>query len=525
MFMDKSRVDGLRAVSGFDKRSLTYVPTSDEYRLVPLEDRVLLTAEVSGDLLTITGDGGDNDIVITVEEDGLVSYSGVPGAADDTVEVSEVVIDLGDGDDSVTVNFDGDGRNQLNLRERDGAVQVRVRGEHRGELTTDNVERLRLNTGDGNDNVNIGNLSDTDLAGGDTLEVDAGDGNDTVNARRSDIEVEIDGGDGRDRLQGGDGDDLLVGGDGRDTINGGRGDDTLDGGDDRDRLNGQDGDDELFGGDENDHLNGGRGDDDLRGGDGDDRILGGGGVDLLGGDDGDDRLNGGGDTDVLNGGAGDDRLLGGGGDDLLIGGDGDDRINGGGGNDTAVTDGEDDRNPRGVQNSSAGTAFVTELTTDQVVPIDDGADPDGESEAGGLGVFLLNEAQDELSYVLMFDGIDLNGNRTNSEADDLTGLHIHNAAEGVNGPHTLNIAGAPGEDDGDLVINARRGTVEGIWDDGDVIADPPTAPGDTKPLTDFIDELFDGELYVQLHTNGFPSPNTGELRGQIVPADMLFDEM
>ena len=44
-------------------------------------------------------------------------------------------------------------------------------------------------------------------------------------------------------------------------------------------------------------------------------------------------------------------------------------------------------------------------------------------------------------------------------------------------------------------------------------ASPPLGESETKPLTDFIDELKTGELYVQVHTVQFDDP--GAIRGQI----------
>ena len=71
---------------------------------------------------------------------------------------------------------------------------------------------------------------------------------------------------GRDRLSGGDDDDLLNGGAGRDRLFGDAGDDT---------LLGRSGRDQLFGGTGDDTLSGGLGRDTLSGGDGDDWLTGG----------------------------------------------------------------------------------------------------------------------------------------------------------------------------------------------------------------------------------------------------------
>ncbi|WP_336270584.1 peroxidase family protein [Vreelandella arctica] len=123
---------------------------------------------------------------------------------------------------------------------------------------------------------------------------------------------------GDDNLLAGGGDDLVFGGAGNDRLIGGDGDDTLYGGEGDDFLNGGAGDDTLLGGAGADDLRGGAGDDFLDGGEGDDILFGHAGDDILEGGAGNDVLNGGGGNDVLNGGAGDDVLFGSAGDDLLI---------------------------------------------------------------------------------------------------------------------------------------------------------------------------------------------------------------
>ncbi len=186
----------------------------------------------------------------------------------------------------------------------------------------------------------------------------------------------LDGGDGDDVLWGYGGDDSLSGGDGNDSLNGGAGADRLDGGagvdmvdyqhsdgavtvdlgegtvegghaegdviTDFENVFGSEYDDLLTGDDGANRLDGLAGDDELRGGAGDDRLWGDDGNDELWGDDGDDRLSGLAGDDELRGGTGDDSLFGGdgddslwgdAGDDSLFGGDGDDSLWGGAGND------------------------------------------------------------------------------------------------------------------------------------------------------------------------------------------------
>ena len=115
-------------------------------------------------------------------------------------------------------------------------------------------------------------------------------------------------------------DNLLVGNRADNHISGGNGDDV---------LRGWAGDDTISGGNGDDLLSGNRGNDVLRGWAGDDKIMGGSGDDVLAGNRGNDVLNGGSGNDVLRGNSGDDFLNGGEGMDVLIGGTGNNVLVGG----------------------------------------------------------------------------------------------------------------------------------------------------------------------------------------------------
>ncbi len=161
--------------------------------------------------------------------------------------------------------------------------------------------------------------------------------------------------------------------------------------------------------------------------------------------------------------------------------------------------------------------FTANITGDQVVP-------GTGSTAVGTGSFTLNEDETQLAYELAFEGVNLveklvEGDRT--APNDVNKIHIHVAPAGSNGPHTLNIFGLPAEDDADLVVDYAANTLSGVWDDSDVSdlnGNGLSDPNDTKPLTDFINTLKTGGLYVQVHTNRFDASTgfPGELRGQIL---------
>ena len=209
--------------------------------------------------------------------------------------------------------------------------------------------RLLLDGGDGNDTVR-GTLGDDTILGGignDNLK--GSDGNDTISAEDGDDFVDgeagndsIDGGNGTDLLRGGVGSDTLLGGNDFDTLEGNNGNDSLDGGDSVDSLLGGAGNDTMLGGLGADTLDGGDGNDVIDGGRNNDSIIGGLGDDKIRGDHGNDTIDASDGNDTVNGGDGNDVITGGLGNDAIDGGDGDDTVNGGAGNDIIVGgDGKD----------------------------------------------------------------------------------------------------------------------------------------------------------------------------------------
>ncbi len=253
------------------------------------------------------------------------------------------------------------------------------------------VEYFEINTGSGNDTIN--------LSAANNVLVNSGAGNDVVMAGAGSDELygeqgddTLDGGVGNDYLDGGAGNDILNGGAGDDYLNTGTGVDTVVGGTGNDTLrldrttvttdltltinysssnsgtvsdgttfrevekvyiNTGSGNDLIdiatatnqigvFGGAGNDVITAGAGNDSLYGQEGNDTINGGDGIDRIDGGDGDDILNGGAGDDYgglydgggLYGGAGNDILDGGAGNDYLDPGTGVDTIIGGTGYDT-----------------------------------------------------------------------------------------------------------------------------------------------------------------------------------------------
>lgn len=184
---------------------------------------------------------------------------------------------------------------------------------------------VRIDGGEGNDLI-LGTLGDDEIWGG--------PGRDKIVSYHGDDTVF--GGDGNDLILTGPGDDFVLAGNGNDFVNSGLGDDTVDGGSGRDVIYANAGDDVVDGGDSADRIFGGPGDDLLFGGRGSDSITGNLGDDLIRGGRGNDELRGVQGNDNLRGGRGHDRLIGGDGDDWLHGDQGDDQIFGQLGDDTLL---------------------------------------------------------------------------------------------------------------------------------------------------------------------------------------------
>jgi hypothetical protein len=137
-----------------------------------------------------------------------------------------------------------------------------------------------------------------------------GEGNDRIIVMDPKVKANL-------RLEGGNGNDILIGGAGRNTLVGGNGDDylqggaradTFEGGAGRDVMYGLGGSDRMRGGADRDYMDGGEGADTLDGGLGNDQVIGGGGDDTLEGGAGDDALVGSRGRDRVSGGAGRDKL-------------------------------------------------------------------------------------------------------------------------------------------------------------------------------------------------------------------------
>lgn len=195
-------------------------------------------------------------------------------------EVSTLTVTGTDGNDAINVSLNADGDlvvTEIVFEPADSTATTATSGRHRHgprqtpvayrqTTITDDVDKVVINAGAGDDNVLIGRYR----------------GSFTT-------PVTINGGEGDDHLSGGAGADTINGDAGDDWISGAAGNDTLNGGADDDFIAGDAGDDVIHGNDGADHISGGRGADSLFGDAGNDRI---------------DALDGAADT-VIDGGAND----------------------------------------------------------------------------------------------------------------------------------------------------------------------------------------------------------------------------
>lgn len=158
--------------------------------------------------------------------------------------------------------------------------------------------------------------------------------------------------------------------------------------------------------------------------------------------------------------------------------------------------------------TEASTVFHATMTFDQevpTVPIFEGA--------SGIATFVLNDAQNALSYDVLITGLNFPP-ASPAGPTDMTRLHIHRGPAGVAGPIVFGMID-PQSDLDDLVITPSPGLIHvtGVWDglEGNAGA---TLAGE-------LANLFSRNLYINAHT-GDHAP--GEIRGLIAvpaPASLL----
>lgn len=282
-----------------------------------------------------------NDSVSLSDQASEIAGSGEASEASigtDTSEYSDDVESLArrlvgdEGDTSeVSVAAGTDGNDEITVTGgKDGSVIVNINGEET-TYSKEEAEKLIIDAGNGDDTITVdenvknalamtgGNGDDAITGGGgnDTIMDNYGSntisgrgGNDTLIANGNASEDKGFFGRLWDKVTGKVQDNTISGGEGNDYIEGGFGDDSLAGGEGNDVIYGLSGDDAVAGGAGDDYIDAGRGEDYVNGGAGNDRLFGGRGKDQINGSDGDDVIVGGRGADQINGGDGADEITG-----------------------------------------------------------------------------------------------------------------------------------------------------------------------------------------------------------------------
>ncbi len=119
----------------------------------------------------------------------------------------------------------------------------------------------------------------------------------------------------------------------------------------------------------------------------------------------------------------------------------------------------------------------------------------------GASVFRLTSDETTIEYALLV-----------ARVDDVTMAHIHLGGEDENGPPVVWLFGSE-DDEGTLVAPLDQGVTEnGLLATGTISESDLVGPLADSSLTDLLDEMEQGNTYVNVHTEVLPE---GEVRGQI----------
>jgi Ca2+-binding RTX toxin-like protein len=225
---------------------------TDSLEILPL----LVTTDINVNYINVTGGTLQSNGIVTTTFQNIEGLTITTGSGNDTINVSATsslsgnIIAVGTGNDTIlsgagrdSLTIDGLGNDSVDGGAGEDRLEIlqsantndvtinytnisdgTIQGDGNQNTTFQNIESLIIQTGTGNDSINISAATGSPFFwGGNTIST--GVGNDIVVATS-----------GNDRISGGDGNDSLSGGAGNDTIDGGVGNDTLLGGDGNDRL-------------------------------------------------------------------------------------------------------------------------------------------------------------------------------------------------------------------------------------------------------------------------------------------------
>ena len=127
-----------------------------------------------------------------------------------------------------------------------------------------------------------------------------------------------------------------------------------------------------------------------------------------------------------------------------------------------------------------------------------------------------SKATGELKLVVSADGKKISYTLTVENLRNPSGSDLHLGPDNANGPSVFKLFPVRG-------ATAKKGDFSGVLAEGTITAGDLTGPMLGSPLADLIEQIRDGNTYVNIHTDdGTPPANTGpgdyqlgEIRGQI----------
>jgi hypothetical protein len=158
-----------------------------------------------------------------------------------------------------------------------------------------------------------------------------------------------------------------------------------------------------------------------------------------------------------------------------------------------------------TRQADAAITFKATLTHDQEV-----SNPPIPNEgSSGVGTFVLNDAQTQLSYDVQLFGLDIDGLQTADPNDNVTRAHFHRAAAGNNGGIVFGMIDSSASfrndnNPNDLIVTPATGRITGIWNLNE---------GASTTLGAELPFLLNNGLYFNIHTSDHGG---GEIRGQVI---------
>ena len=127
-----------------------------------------------------------------------------------------------------------------------------------------------------------------------------------------------------------------------------------------------------------------------------------------------------------------------------------------------------------------------------------------------------SKAEGDLALVIAADGSRINYTLTVKNLKNASGADLHFGGEFANGPSVVKLFPLHG-------ATAKKGGFSGVLAEGTITAADLIGPMKGSSMADLIDEIAEGETYVNIHTSdGVDPPNSGpgdyrlgEIRGQI----------